>query len=38
MNLPDTPIAKEGFFAAHFLTVKDQEKSRISMSEFSAGN
>ena len=28
MNLPDAPIAQEGFFAAHFLTVRDQEKSR----------
>ena len=28
MNLPDAPIAHEGFFAAHFFTVKDQEKSR----------
>ena len=28
MNLPDAPIAQEGFFAAHFFTVRDQEKSR----------
>ncbi len=29
MNLPpDSPVAREGFFAAHFLTVKDQAKSR----------
>ena len=28
MNLPDAPIAHEGFFATHFLTVKDQEKSK----------
>ena len=29
MNLPpDAPIAQQGFFAAHFFTVKDQEKSR----------
>ncbi|HEX4758473.1 MAG TPA: hypothetical protein VH308_10835 [Terracidiphilus sp.] len=28
MNLPDAPIAHEGFFAAHFFTVSDQEKSR----------
>jgi catechol-2,3-dioxygenase len=27
MNLPDAPVARAGFFAAHFLTVKDQEKS-----------
>jgi catechol 2,3-dioxygenase-like lactoylglutathione lyase family enzyme len=28
MNLPDAPIAHEGFFAAHFVTVRDQEKSK----------
>ena len=28
MNLPDAPIANEGFFVTHFLTVKDQEKSK----------
>ena len=28
MNLPDAPIAQEGFFADHFFTVKDQEKAR----------
>ena len=28
MNLPDVPIVREGFFATHFFTVKDQEKSR----------
>ena len=28
MNLPDAPIAHEGFFAAHFITVSDQKKSR----------
>jgi hypothetical protein len=28
MNLPDAPIAHEGFFATHFFTVKDQEKSK----------
>ena len=27
MNLPDAPIASEGFFVTHFLTVKDQEIS-----------
>ena len=27
MNLPDAPIAQEGFFVTHFLTVKDQTKS-----------
>lgn len=29
MNLPDAPIAHEGFFATHFFTVKDQEKSKV---------
>jgi len=28
MNLPDAPIASEGFFVTHFLTVKNQEKSK----------
>jgi catechol 2,3-dioxygenase-like lactoylglutathione lyase family enzyme len=28
MNLPDATIAQEGFFATHFFTVKDQEKSK----------
>jgi len=28
MNLPDAPIATEGFFATHFFTVRDQEKSK----------
>ena len=28
MNLPDAPIALEGFFVTHFLTVKDQAKSK----------
>jgi catechol 2,3-dioxygenase-like lactoylglutathione lyase family enzyme len=28
MNLPNAPIAAEGFFLTHFLTVKDQAKSR----------
>ena len=28
MNSPDAPIAQEGFFATHFFTVKDQEKSK----------
>jgi catechol 2,3-dioxygenase-like lactoylglutathione lyase family enzyme len=28
MNLPDAPIAEEGFFVTHFLTVADQTKSR----------
>jgi hypothetical protein len=28
MNLPDAPIAHDGFFATHFCTVRDQEKSK----------
>jgi lactoylglutathione lyase len=28
MNLPDAPIAHEGFFGTHFFTVRDQEKSK----------
>jgi hypothetical protein len=28
MSLPDAPTAHEGFFATHFLTVKDQGKSK----------
>lgn len=28
MNLPDAPIAEDGFFVTHFLTVRDQAKSR----------
>ena len=28
MNLPNAPIAQEGFFACPFFTVRDQEKSR----------
>ncbi len=27
MNLPDAPVAREGFFACHFFTVKDQAKA-----------
>lgn len=27
MNLPNAPVAQTGFFATHFFTVKDQEKS-----------
>jgi hypothetical protein len=26
MNLPDPPIAHEGFFATHFFPVSDQDK------------
>jgi hypothetical protein len=28
MNLPDAPIAHEGFFGTHFFTVSDQDKSK----------
>jgi catechol 2,3-dioxygenase-like lactoylglutathione lyase family enzyme len=28
MNLPDAPIALEGFFVTHFLTVANQAKSK----------
>ena len=28
MSLADTPIAKDGFYVTHFLTVKDQARSR----------
>jgi len=28
MNLPDAPVAKDGFFVTHFLTVADQARSR----------
>jgi hypothetical protein len=28
MNLPDAPIAHDGFFATHFFTMRDQEKSK----------
>ena len=28
INLPDAPIAHEGFFTAHFFTVSDQDKSK----------
>jgi catechol 2,3-dioxygenase-like lactoylglutathione lyase family enzyme len=28
MNLPDAPIAQDGFFVTHFLTVRNQAKSR----------
>ena len=39
MNLPDAPIAQEGFFVTHFLTVADQAKSRDleSLAERSSG-
>jgi catechol 2,3-dioxygenase-like lactoylglutathione lyase family enzyme len=28
MSLQDAPVAREGFFVTHFLTVKDQARSR----------
>jgi predicted enzyme related to lactoylglutathione lyase len=28
MSLAHAPVAKDGFFVTHFLTVKDQEKSK----------
>jgi hypothetical protein len=28
MNLPDAPIAHEGFFATYFVTMSDQDKSK----------
>ena len=28
MKSPDAPIAKKGFFVTHFLTVKDQARSK----------
>jgi catechol 2,3-dioxygenase-like lactoylglutathione lyase family enzyme len=28
MSLPDAPVARSGFFVAHFLRVRDQEKSK----------
>jgi catechol 2,3-dioxygenase-like lactoylglutathione lyase family enzyme len=28
MNLPDALIAHQGFFATHFFTVSDQDKSK----------
>jgi hypothetical protein len=28
MNLPDAPIAHQGFFATHFFTVSGQDKPK----------
>jgi catechol 2,3-dioxygenase-like lactoylglutathione lyase family enzyme len=28
MTLPDAPVPEEGFFVTHFITVKDQARSR----------
>ena len=33
MNLPIAPLAEEGFYVTHFLTVQDQERSK----EFQVG-
>jgi hypothetical protein len=38
MNLPDAPIAHEGFFACPFITVKTKKNRGTTMSEFLAGN
>jgi hypothetical protein len=37
MNLPDAPIAHEGFFATHFFVVSATTNRRTSTSEFLAG-
>ena len=34
MNLPDAPIAHEGFFATHFFAVSATTNRRTSTSEF----
>jgi hypothetical protein len=28
MNLPDAPIARDGFYVTHLFTVSDQKKSQ----------
>jgi hypothetical protein len=28
VNLPEAPVADQGFFVTHFFTVRDQEKSK----------
>jgi hypothetical protein len=38
MNLQDAPIAHEGFFATHFFTVRDQEKSKNSYVRIPGGD
>jgi hypothetical protein len=38
MNLPDAPIAQEGFFVTHFFTVKDQQKSQDFYVRILCGN
>ena len=37
MNLPDAPIANEGFFVMHFFTARDQEKSKDFYARILAG-
>ena len=37
MVLPAAPIAQEGFFVTHFLTVKDQAKSSEFYAEVLGG-
>jgi hypothetical protein len=37
MNLPDAPVTREGFYVTHFFTVRNQEISKTSTSEFLAG-
>jgi len=32
MNLPDAPIAREGFFATHFFTVSTTESLGVALS------
>jgi hypothetical protein len=38
MNLPDAPVAHEGFFATHFFTVRDQDKSKDFYVRILGGN
>ena len=37
MILPEAPIPEEGFFVTHFITVKDQAKSRAFYSKILGG-
>ena len=36
MNLPDAPVAHDGFFVTRFFSVRDEENRRTFMSEFLA--
>lgn len=38
MNLPDAPIAGQGFYVTHFLTVKDQARSKAFYVAVLGGN